>query len=169
MDWFRSHHGAPSDPKWLVIARKAKVAPVVVVSTFWMLLDYASQHQDRGTVTGFDVEVAAAFLGVEDEEVAAVLAVMEERGMIADGRLKSWEKRQKPVFEMPEYHQFRKEVFERDGYACVYCGSQLSLSLDHVIPQSRGGAHTLDNLVTACRRCNSSKGARTPEEWGGCK
>jgi len=94
MDWFRSHHGAPSDPKWLVVARKAKVSPALVISTFWMLLDYASQHQDRGSVQGFDIEVAAAFMGVEDEEVQAILTALSERGVIADGRLSNWDKRQ---------------------------------------------------------------------------
>lgn len=41
MDWFRSHHGAPTDPKWQVIARRAKVTPAEVVALFWLLLDYA--------------------------------------------------------------------------------------------------------------------------------
>ena len=59
----------------------------------------------------------------------------------------------------------RRAVLERDGHACTYCGSQDALSLDHVIPWSRGGQDTLANLVTACRSCNSSKNARTPDEW----
>lgn len=63
------------------------------------------------------------------------------------------------------YAHHKEEVFERDGYACVYCGSPLNLSLDHVIPQSRGGSHEPTNLVTCCRSCNSSKGDKTPAEW----
>lgn len=58
------------------------------------------------------------------------------------------------------------EVYERDGYACRYCGAGERLSLDHVIPKSRGGAHDAGNLVVACARCNSQKGARTPVEAG---
>ena len=53
----------------------------------------------------------------------------------------------------------------RDGAACVYCGATASLSLDHLLPLSRGGDGEDGNLVTACRPCNSSKGAKTPEEW----
>lgn len=63
------------------------------------------------------------------------------------------------------YRAHQEEVFARDGFACVYCSSPLNLTLDHVIPQSRGGSHEPSNLVTACRSCNSSKGAKTPEEW----
>jgi hypothetical protein len=66
-----------------------------------------------------------------------------------------------------EYRTFKDEVFERDGYACVYCSSPLNLSLDHVTPQSKGGGHSPDNLVTCCRSCNSSKGAKSIAEWKG--
>jgi len=49
--------------------------------------------------------------------------------------------------------------------ACCYCGSRDYLSVDHLIPTKRGGANTGDNLVWACRSCNSSKGARDALEW----
>ena len=49
--------------------------------------------------------------------------------------------------------------------ACCYCGSQLDLTLDHLIPQFKGGEHSADNLVVACRSCNSSKKALDLLEW----
>ena len=49
--------------------------------------------------------------------------------------------------------------------ACCYCGSDAFLSLDHLIPQFSGGAHSADNLVVACRSCNSSKGKRDFLNW----
>lgn len=49
--------------------------------------------------------------------------------------------------------------------SCCYCGSHVELSLDHLVPQFRGGAHSADNLLVACRSCNSSKGAREFLEW----
>lgn len=49
--------------------------------------------------------------------------------------------------------------------ACCYCGSQNHLSVDHLIPTKRGGANVGDNLVWACRSCNSSKCARDALEW----
>jgi len=56
--------------------------------------------------------------------------------------------------------QLRWEVFKRDGFKCVDCGTQDDLSADHVIPFSRGGPTTLENLKTRCRTCNSRKGTK---------
>jgi 5-methylcytosine-specific restriction endonuclease McrA len=59
----------------------------------------------------------------------------------------------------------RKEIFARDRYTCQYCGAEArDLTIDHVTPRIRGGRHTWDNLVSACRPCNHRKGGRTPEE-----
>jgi 5-methylcytosine-specific restriction endonuclease McrA len=59
----------------------------------------------------------------------------------------------------------RKAVFARDGGRCVYCGAAAT-SLDHVVPKSRGGAHTWDNVVSACGRCNHVKADRGIAELG---
>lgn len=59
----------------------------------------------------------------------------------------------------------RKNIFRRDGMRCQYCGTQHPpLTVDHVIPRSRGGGDTWENLTTACIRCNNRKGNRTPDE-----
>ena len=60
----------------------------------------------------------------------------------------------------------RQNVFKRDGFACQYCGTRKDLTLDHVIPRSKGGKSTWNNLVTACKRCNTRKGDNSPEEVG---
>ncbi len=60
----------------------------------------------------------------------------------------------------------RREVFRRDNHTCQYCGSTRHLTLDHVIPRSKGGSHTWDNVVTACEKCNSFKGDRLLHETG---
>jgi hypothetical protein len=57
-------------------------------------------------------------------------------------------------------------VFERDGEVCRYCGRTENLSVDHVVPRCQGGGDQLENLVVACRSCNSRKGGRTPEQAG---
>jgi len=59
----------------------------------------------------------------------------------------------------------RKAVFARDGGHCVYCGAAAT-SIDHVVPRSRGGTHTWDNVVAACGRCNHAKGDRSVAELG---
>ncbi len=62
-------------------------------------------------------------------------------------------------------------LFARDKYRCLYCGEDLTqrktlATRDHVRPQSRGGANTWENVVTACKACNARKDDRTPEEAG---
>ena len=59
----------------------------------------------------------------------------------------------------------RRAVFGRDGHRCQYCGGPAE-SIDHVLPRSRGGGHTWDNVVACCRRCNVRKGDRLPDEAG---
>jgi 5-methylcytosine-specific restriction endonuclease McrA len=59
----------------------------------------------------------------------------------------------------------RRAVFARDGGRCVYCNAPAT-SLDHVVPKSRGGAHSWDNVVSACARCNHVKADRGIAELG---
>lgn len=71
--------------------------------------------------------------------------------------------------EPETWNELRRTVFERDGWQCVYCGSSDNLEADHIVPLSKGGRSTLDNLSAACKSCNSSKGARLVEEWLSCQ
>lgn len=58
----------------------------------------------------------------------------------------------------------RRRIFKRDGHECQYCGSKRNLTIDHVIPRSKGGKNTWSNMVTCCSRCNGYKGDRTPSD-----
>ena len=59
----------------------------------------------------------------------------------------------------------RKNILRRDNFTCQYCGTkQPPLTVDHIIPRSRGGPDQWDNLTSACLRCNNRKGNRTPDE-----
>jgi 5-methylcytosine-specific restriction endonuclease McrA len=59
----------------------------------------------------------------------------------------------------------RRAVFARDGWVCQYCGNAAE-NVDHVLPKSKGGGHTWDNVVAACRRCNSRKENRLAHDVG---
>ncbi len=59
----------------------------------------------------------------------------------------------------------RRAVFARDGHRCQYCGASAE-NIDHVIPKSKGGPHAWDNVVAACRPCNTRKRDRMLEESG---
>jgi len=58
----------------------------------------------------------------------------------------------------------KRNVMVRDGFACAYCGSTIALTIEHILPVSRGGKSTFENCVAACTKCNSRKGNRTPSE-----
>ena len=59
----------------------------------------------------------------------------------------------------------RKNILRRDGHKCQYCGAtSITLTVDHIIPKSRGGEDSWENLVSACLRCNNVKGSQTPDE-----
>jgi 5-methylcytosine-specific restriction endonuclease McrA len=63
----------------------------------------------------------------------------------------------------------KKNVLRRDNYTCQYCGCRVSFktgTIDHVLPSSRGGKNDWSNLTTSCRKCNSKKANRTPNEAG---
>lgn len=59
-------------------------------------------------------------------------------------------------------------LLAREGGHCAYCNTRPeALTMDHVVPLSRGGKHAIENILPACKSCNSRKGARTPGEWFG--
>ena len=59
----------------------------------------------------------------------------------------------------------KRSVFVRDGYKCAYCDRETTrLTIDHIVPRSRGGQTTFENCVAACKSCNNKKGNRTPRE-----
>lgn len=65
----------------------------------------------------------------------------------------------------------RANLYARDDFSCCYCGHKhgfSGLTYDHVLPRSRGGRTTWNNIVTACKPCNKQKGSRTPEEARMC-
>ena len=61
----------------------------------------------------------------------------------------------------------RKNIYLRDNHTCQYCGKTGgSLTIDHIIPKSKGGKDSWENLVVCCNRCNNKKGNQSPEEAG---
>ncbi len=97
-----------------------------------------------------------------DRAKARLRTVSGEREVPSVIRMVYFIRRPRPVMRLS-----RREVFVRDRYRCQYCGQRAALkelTLDHVVPRFRGGGHTWENLVTACRRCNHRKAGRTPRE-----
>ena len=90
---------------------------------------------------------------------------------------RKWRKNnpQKTISELAKYRDkklqngvykiLQKEIIKLKNSDCFYCGSKSKITLDHVIPVSRGGRHSIGNLVSACGSCNSSKGNKLIREW----
>ncbi|HET8977832.1 MAG TPA: HNH endonuclease [Solirubrobacteraceae bacterium] len=60
----------------------------------------------------------------------------------------------------------RRAVFARDDWTCQYCGARSNLTVDHVVPRSKGGASTWENIVASCAPCNRRKGNAMPRQAG---
>lgn len=86
--------------------------------------------------------------------------IIRENAARRKGRMKAVE-----IFDFTDAQW--AEVKEQFNYSCAYCGcGDCNLAMDHIIPVSRGGNHTKNNIVPACKSCNSKKGTKTLEEAG---
>ena len=70
------------------------------------------------------------------------------------------------VLPFKKLNPTKENIFRRDGMKCLYCESTKDLTIDHVIPKSRGGQNTWENLATCCSKCNNKKGDKIPKEAG---
>lgn len=105
-------------------------------------------------------------LALIDAKGTAQVAILKDES--AERRRASDRERKRRYHAGRNWHQLRKFVFDRDGHRCVYCGGDgngKSFHCDHVLAISKGGQNTVENLVTACQRCNSSKRDRPVEIW----
>lgn len=122
IDWFRWHHGSVTDPKFQLVARKSKQALASVIAVWAFVLEQASASEDRGTFGTIDCEAIDCLLGLEDGATAAILAAMGERGLVDDGTVSAWEKRQpkrertdNTSTERSRAHRDRQRQSQQDG------------------------------------------------------
>lgn len=94
IDWFRWHHGSVTDPKFQLVARKADATLPQVLSVWVFVLEKASAAEERGTFGDIDHEAVDCLFGMDDGTTAAILDQMAVRGLLADGMVANWEKRQ---------------------------------------------------------------------------
>lgn len=122
IDWFRWHHGSVTDPKFQLVARKSKQALASVIAVWAFVLEQASASEDRGAFGTIDCEAIDCLLGLEDGATAAILAAMGERGLVDDGTVSAWEKRQpkrertdNTSTERSRAHRDRQRQSQQDG------------------------------------------------------
>lgn len=122
IDWFRWHHGSVTDPKFQLVARKSKQALASVIAVWAFVLEQASASEDRGAFGTIDCEAIDCLLGLEDGATDAILAAMGERGLVDDGAVSAWEKRQpkrertdNTSTERSRAHRDRQRQEQQDG------------------------------------------------------
>lgn len=113
------------------------------------------------------------FCTIDRKKGFVIITVHDWPRYVGAGRKRSEDWPWKPNDPYRDEHLYRyipvgvrEAVYRRDRYTCVYCGATEHLSIDHILPITRGGNETETNLATCCLNCNSTKNARTPEEAG---
>lgn len=173
--WFRMYAEFSHDPKIQMLSEAMQRRYVMLMC----------MRCSNTLVTLHETEVAF-HLRISNEEMAETKALFIAKGFIdKDFNLLNWEKRQfisdtsnervkrhrakRAEQGLPQQNSIpasvRVAVFGRDDCACVYCGAEDDLTIDHMTPQSRGGGDEMENLATACRACNASKRDLTSDEF----
>lgn len=140
-----------------------------------LLVICADNYSGQWGPTNMALALAEQRFGGTDDDFDAAIAELKDNGYVVVRaewvylQFRSAVQEISVLTESPAWtavsKAVRQRIYERDGFACIYCTSTTQLSIDHVLPRSRGGTNNEDNLATACRRCNSSKGSRTLKEW----
>ena len=179
LKWFRAYSNIVDDDKLRLLAFEDRwhFVALCALKCSGLLDEQNSQLRSRKI---------AVKLGVQVRELEEIARRLQEVGLIdetlnpaswdrlqfkgdsSNERVKRYRETRKAKGLQAQWQptkELRQAIYDRDGYACVYCQAKDDLTLDHKTPEIRGGGHTLDNLQTACRPCNAQKRDLTHEEY----
>jgi len=111
IQWFRWHHGSVTDPKFKLVAHKAKQSLATVIAVWAFLLEQASASDERGAFGDVDCESLDCLLGLDDGATAAIIQAMQCRGLVENGSVSAWEKRQPKRERVDENSTDRSRAF----------------------------------------------------------
>ena len=149
IDWFRWHHGSVTDPKFQLVARKSKQALASVIAVWAFVLEQASASEDRGAFGSIDCEAIDCLLGLDDGATADILVAMGERGLVADGTVSAWDKRQPKRERIDNGSTERSRAFrDRQRQSAEEAGTQR-----HATPETADATP-----------CNATQRQETPRE-----
>jgi hypothetical protein len=174
MTWIKSPVTLLNNLQMALLAQALEVPLTKAIGHLHTIFWWCLEHAADGHLETRDPRVLAS-AGLWEGDPEIFVRALVQTGWIAPTekgfQICRWEDYAGPVLKNRQRQAryrtaLREPIFRRDGYRCRYCGRTDHLTIDHVIPLSRGGTNRPENLVTACRYCNSQKSARTPEEWG---
>jgi hypothetical protein len=165
-----------------VKALRAKFGQVLGYAFWSMIIEYLTE-QDGIELENSDLEIEmfAGELGISATEIRDMvnycikieLLFIDNTNHIFSKNLKCYLRKRLThankrmyTYNIKKWYLIIKEVFKRDNYICQYCGSVGGkLEADHIIPFSKGGKDSLENLTTSCRKCNRQKRDKSVEEF----
>lgn len=165
IDWFRWHHGSVTDPKFQLVARKAGARLSDVLAIWAYVLEHASAADVRGEFGDLDAEAIDCLFGFDDGLTASVLVQMGVRGLVCDGVVSSWVKRQ------PKR--------EREGDSSTERSRAFRQKQRHATPESEDATpcnttqrqetpreeESREELIDAAQGAANKRGSRLPQDW----
>jgi len=164
----------------MTAAAKVLERPVLVLNKHWHPLRVTTVQDAIGLVAKGHALIIDASDNFATHELLSWNDVSKAKKAFGEGMIRSCRLSLVPpeVIMVTTYEKqgersvvfSRRNLFKRDRYTCMYCGSQPSnhedLTVDHVVPRAKGGKSTWENTVLACFECNKRKADRTPEQAG---
>ena len=105
-------------------------------------------------------------INICDGRRAIVLLLKQKAHMITEKVIRLLDYIRLPYTKIMSHKPSRNLIHKRDNHTCQYCGEKENLTIDHILPSSRGGIDSWENLVCCCTSCNTKKGNKTPGEVG---
>ena len=105
-------------------------------------------------------------LNITSWKRAIVLLLKEKAQILSNCVIRLLDYVKIPLSKIMSHRPSKTMIYKRDSNSCQYCGSTRNLTIDHIIPKCRGGEDTWENLVVACRSCNTKKGNTLLEQTG---
>lgn len=158
MGWLKINDGFFLHPSGLAAGRDGRML-------YLAALCHASKYQTNGAVPRSWLDMLARDAGVDSPALAA--ASLVKAGLWAETE-DGWELADRNLTRFPSPTSLAEIAGPLAGLSCSYCGA-MAEAWDHIVPRSKGGPDTPENLTPACTPCNSSKHARTPEQWWASK
>lgn len=172
-EWIKMRGNLWDDPRVGRIVDMTGTKEATVIGALYWLWATADQHTEDGCMPGLSMQQIDRKTGVKGFAAALV-----DVGWLVDDahgvRVASEDNSGDPLFILvmdrrptgAAWARARDVVFLRDGRRCTYCGvADAAMECDHVYPLALGGSNDLENLTTACRACNRSKGSKPLQQW----